>query len=274
MYYPCSRIRCGIMVKKSYLVIGVVIAIIAAGIGSGVFYFVIWPKFDDDESGGGGGNGTNGGGNGNKNPVAVIKVLDDTLNVSINNEFAVGEKIWFDASMSQPEGNITRFMWEFGDGLTTDGPGEDYELVNHTYTKKGTFIINLTVIGLNNARDNTNVTVTILGEPYSDSQSENLSTRVGSSNATVSFPIEEDARNLTIDITASGISRDITQKLSVDIYNPYHELMDNTSMEFIIQATEGFTFQPIDISFTGNYFVELNCQAGNMRVVIDIYVAY
>jgi hypothetical protein len=267
------------MEKKGMTIVIVVVAVVVLII-LGIVTAVVGPDrilnaimFWEDDDDGGSGNKTNGNGDdGNLNPVARIVVMDDTFNTSF--EFDVSEIVWFDARGSTGSPNITQYMWEFGDDTTKQGAGEDYSLVNHSYGRRGEYIINLTIVGSNKARNKTSVTITILGQPYTDTKTEMLSTRVGPSNATVSFPVEKDARNMTLDITATGLSQDISAVLEIGVYNPYHELMDNETLSFVLQDTAEFMYDPIDISNVGNYFIELSCSAGTMRVVIDIYVAY
>jgi hypothetical protein len=253
------------------VVVLIIFGIVAVAVGPTKLFdaLTFWDKDDDDGSG----NKTNGnGGNGNQNPIANIVVMDDTFNTSY--EFAVSEVVWFDARGSVGTPNITQYMWEFGDDTTKQGAGEEYSLVNHSYARRGEYTINLTVVGSNKARGKTNVTITILGQPYVNTEIQMLSSRVGSSNATVSFPVEKDARNMTLDITATGLSQDISAKLEIEIYDPYHELMGNASLSFVLQDTAEFMFDPSEISNVGNYFIELSCKSGTMRVVIDIYVGY
>jgi len=53
----------------------------------------------------------------------------------------IEDTITFDASSSyDPDGNITAYNWDFGDGNTSSG-----EIVTHRYTTAGTYIVTLTV---------------------------------------------------------------------------------------------------------------------------------
>lgn len=62
--------------------------------------------------------------------------------ITTNSTYAhVGEAVNFDASNSYDEdGNITRFEWDFGDGITTTG-----QIVSHSYATPGTHYVGLTV---------------------------------------------------------------------------------------------------------------------------------
>ena len=267
------------MERKGITIVIVVVAVVVLII-MGIVFAVVGPTkvmdtimfWEDDDDGGSKNNSNGNGGDGNINPIARIIVLDDTFNTSY--EFGVSEVVWFDARGSEGTPNITQYMWEFGDDTTKQGAGDDYALVNHTYGRRGEYIINLTVVGSNKARGKTNVSITILGDPYLNTETKVLSSRVGSANDTVSFPVERDARNMTIDITATGLSQEISASLDIEVYNPYHELMGNATLDFILQDTAEFMFDSDFISSIGNYFIELKCKSGTMRVVIDIYVGY
>ena len=64
----------------------------------------------------------------------------------------VGEEVEFDGSLSRdPDGNITKFIWDFGDGTTAEG-----KKVVHAYKLPGKYIVTLTVIDDKNSSD-TNV---------------------------------------------------------------------------------------------------------------------
>ncbi len=52
-----------------------------------------------------------------------------------------GESVTFDASTSSdPDGDIARYVWDFGDGATAEG-----RIVNHSYARPGEFLVILTV---------------------------------------------------------------------------------------------------------------------------------
>lgn len=54
----------------------------------------------------------------------------------------VGRTVTVDASgSSDADGTIVRYLWEFGDGATADGPS-----ASHTYTEAGTYLISLATL--------------------------------------------------------------------------------------------------------------------------------
>ena len=71
--------------------------------------------------------------NPNQSPVAVIDT--DAFSVS------AGDEVVFDGrASSDPDGYISDYQWDFGDGSTASG-----DLVYHTFTESGTFRVTLTI---------------------------------------------------------------------------------------------------------------------------------
>ena len=68
----------------------------------------------------------------------------------------VDQPVKFDASSSSSGGTITGYAWDFGDG--TKGSGK---IVEHKYTKAGTFTVTLTITDSYGKTDSTTQTITI-----------------------------------------------------------------------------------------------------------------
>lgn len=64
----------------------------------------------------------------------------------------------FDGSSSQ--GDISEYLWAFGDGTTASGPSP-----SHTYRERGTYTVYLTVIARNGATDQAATTVYVHSQP-------------------------------------------------------------------------------------------------------------
>lgn len=68
-----------------------------------------------------------------------------------------GESVTFDASgSSDPDGDIARYSWDFGDGATGEGA-----IVNHAFSHPGTFVVMLTVTDGAGAKAMATRTVTV-----------------------------------------------------------------------------------------------------------------
>lgn len=73
----------------------------------------------------------------------------------------IEEEITFNGSRSyDPDGNITSYEWNFGDGITGSG-----QIVNHTYYNPGDYTVILTVIDNDGAIDNDTTTAYINSPP-------------------------------------------------------------------------------------------------------------
>lgn len=82
-------------------------------------------------------------------PVASFKYTPISPNVR--------ELVEFDARASHdPDGEIVSYLWDFGDGETTEG-----SVVAHSYSKPGAYIVKLTVIGYKEAESSIEKTIEI-----------------------------------------------------------------------------------------------------------------
>jgi len=73
----------------------------------------------------------------------------------------VDETVTFNASTSyDPDGTITRYEWDFGDGANATGV-----VVNHIYTVPGDYTVNLTVTDDDSLISTTQKTVTVIKHP-------------------------------------------------------------------------------------------------------------
>lgn len=262
--------------KKPVIVLIVVAALVLLLIISGVVYIAagdqIMDLFNKDEDKDDNKNTTNNGDN--TPPIARIVVRDASGNESYDRTFDLGEAVIFDANSSS--GSIVRFKWNFGDGSPEDdGSKADNERINHTYTEKGRYTVTLMVTDINGAKAWANVSISILGIPYVDSQMYILSSfGVISPNQTCNIPIAKDALNMTVNITATGLSKEGAGTLVVEITDSFDNLMANKTMTVLIQDATTFYFEASEISVIGTYFVKLNCEKGTMQVVVDINVKY
>lgn len=77
-------------------------------------------------------------GSDNNDPVATMTVDDD--------QAWTGEEITFDAqASSDPDGEVTRWEFDFGDGETMTVESEDDARVKHAYAEGGEYTVTLTV---------------------------------------------------------------------------------------------------------------------------------
>ncbi len=70
-----------------------------------------------------------------------------------------GLTAWFNGNTSEANGEITGWVWSFGDGTSSDNGAQ----VNHTYTEAGTYTVCLTITTGNGCVDDICHTVTVTG---------------------------------------------------------------------------------------------------------------
>jgi len=71
----------------------------------------------------------------------------------------VNETITFDASAStDPDGNITSYEWDFGDGNVTN---TTHEILNHSYSEAGSYEVTLTVTDDDGVTNSTTKEITV-----------------------------------------------------------------------------------------------------------------
>ena len=87
-------------------------------------------------------------------PIAVLKT-------SLTNVIALQQSVHFDASgSSDPDGQVTSYTWDFGDG--TRGSGAT---IDHTYKQPGAFKATLIVTDNGNVEDTTTVSINVAPPP-------------------------------------------------------------------------------------------------------------
>ena len=111
-----------------------------------------------------------------------------------------GETVTFDARDSEPiEGVITQFLWDFGDGQTSE---TTTGFTSHRYSIFGMFIVELTVINDQGGKDRATTTITVNGAPQLNLTYPN-SIRSGDSvllDASKSFDPEGDTLQFNWDL--------------------------------------------------------------------------
>ena len=72
-----------------------------------------------------------------------------------------GETVTFDARDSEPiEGVITEYLWDFGDGQTSE---TTTGFTSHRYSTFGMFIVELTVVNDQGGKDRATATISVNG---------------------------------------------------------------------------------------------------------------
>jgi hypothetical protein len=95
----------------------------------------------------------------NEPPTAGMAVSlegEDLLDAKVNEN----SMLTFDGTASSDPGGVARYQWDFGDGLTQEGP-----LVSHAYQAAGTYTVTLKVTDDHGAVDQVTRQVVVVEEP-------------------------------------------------------------------------------------------------------------
>jgi len=104
--------------------------------------------------------------------TVILNVIPVALFTESAETVYTGEIISFNASDSyDPDGSITSYLWDFGDGTNATGV-----TANHTYVDDGVYTVTLTVTDDRGATDSANATKTVLNRPPIASFTESTET--------------------------------------------------------------------------------------------------
>jgi PKD repeat protein len=214
-------------------------------------------------------------GGANQPPIAKAQVSASTAGVN--------EPITFDASQSSdPDGQITQYLWDFGDGSSSD-----QKIATHAYAQAGNYLAKLTVTDDKGAQGEAIRFVTISGgtsrltvNPISGTVAAG-----GSQTINVTFDTQglaEGNYQGRIDITSNGGNRTIpvSVRVSNDVVNVAELSYDNgepTTAYFWPEAGQGsavrFTppSKPAKVSQAKIFITDLtNGNQFNLRVLADM----
>ena len=189
-----------------------------------------------------------------------------------------GDQIVFDGNQSSdPDGNITYFTWNFGDG-SAEIIGANRGIVEHNYTEAGHFTVNLTVKDEAGAVNKTSIILAITREDASVSINQVLMSRENPlipANQTFSFEIEKDAKSVNITLQLSGY----TFSVDIQVLNPLGTLLDNKTVkkDSPLSGDSGsVSFLLIESSLKriGAYQIEVSCSEGSSYISGEIEVFY
>lgn len=133
-------------------------------------------------------------GNDNRRPNAKLRIrdTDDTV-------FNVGQEIRFDGrSSSDPDGDFMEYFWDFGDGNSAKGSRTE-----HSYLKKGKYVITLTVKDERGLKDSDSVAIKIGTPPTATILSPKAGTRFYVEQELILFGNGEDSEGNREGITLS-----------------------------------------------------------------------
>ncbi len=198
-------------------------------------------------------------------PTAVISSEGETLRID--------ENITLDASRSSdPDGRITNYLWEFGDGLTANNM-----TVNHSYSRPGSYIVKLTVTDDGGRKSTSLMNLSIAGNNTNvGRQSILLSTLepAGLDAETIEFEVDPNALYCRVNLTINGRGLVQTSTVEVDFLGAYGEELNSSSYAVSLTDSTSASFQLHHFESYGTYKLELACSEGAVVCQVQIDVFY
>ena len=194
----------------------------------------------------------------------------------------VGDEFTFDAQSSHdPDGNVTEWRFDFGDGTQLTVTEEDAARVKHAYTQGGEYIVRVTVVddgtgeGLGELTDEDAVHVavddrlpvaaTVVRTPLNDTATSSLE---------IPFAVREGAdrakANLTLQntlVTGSSIVRLV-------LHDPDGNVIEEESYTLDSSEPEEVEFDSLLAGDIGNHTLEVVAESGSARVTGELQVIY
>jgi alpha-galactosidase len=97
--------------------------------------------------------------------VRLIKIVDNSMSASapsvtlqVPSQAQIGVSTHVSAGVAADSTPALSYHWEFGDGISADGPS-----VDHAYTQNGVYKIGLKVSGLNGMSASQTASITVQG---------------------------------------------------------------------------------------------------------------
>lgn len=149
----------------------------------------------------------------NQNPVAVIKIKVDDQKVDNPLEVMAGQEVEFVGTESSDDGEIKSYLWDFGDGTSSDGT------FFHTYYEVGAYPVTLEVTDDKGAVASVQITLTVTPVPVTVKFSPNsldLKSRGEWVQATIKVPDGIDAARIVRDSITVGFGTSDRIKASPD----------------------------------------------------------
>lgn len=200
----------------------------------------------------------------------------------------VDDLVWFQSNSSDPDGQIIRIEWYFGDGaklFVTNITNPDFaeSTVNHTYRAAGDFDVNVTAVDNKGGRSTEIKQMTIRPTDYTAEAVAILLSRepsgVSLSEINVSIPVDDFAVSMEINITiiGAGFGDSTIEPAIVDaqVFDPYGNVIGNETQETRInEEIIKFYFEAKDLKIKGNYELFAKCTQGTLRLSYTIEVLY
>ena len=194
-----------------------------------------------------------------------------------------GEEFTFDAqSSSDPDGNITSWEFDFGDGTpkqtVTD---EDAARVKHTYTDGGEYIVSVKVVddgthdGLGEKMDDDEIHVAVDETSAVAAQvirAEPVNNTAGSSMP-VAFDVNDGADRAQVNVTVQNTLLVGASEIRLRLLDPSGDVLEEQTVSLPDTEAKQIEFDSM-LTDTGDHSLEVTALSGSARVTGDLEVVY
>jgi len=210
---------------------------------------------------------------GDRSPHAVLQ--------SDRSKGWTGDTFTFDGQgSSDPDGNVTSWRFDFGDGTNATVGNADAARVKHAYAQGGEYVVTLTVVddgtkdGLHKASDTDSVRVavdqrspvaaTVVRTPLNDS---------GAARMGEPFAVRDGADKAVANLTAQNLLVTGASQVRVRILDPAGKALAEQTL--VLNDTKAVPLRlGSALTDDGNHTLEVVALSGTVRVTGDLSVLY
>jgi PKD repeat protein len=193
-----------------------------------------------------------------------------------------GEEFTFDAqSSSDPDGNITSWEFDFGDGTKQTVTDEDAARVKHTYLEGGEYVVSVKVVddgtqdGLGEKTDDDEIHVAVDETSPVTAQvlrAEAVNNTAGSSMP-VPFDVNEGADRAQVNVTVQNTLLVGASEIRLRLLDPSGEVLEEQTVSLPDNEPKEIEFDSM-LEDTGDHSLEVTALSGSARVTGDLEVVY
>lgn len=211
---------------------------------------------------------------GNRAPQAVLEADRD--------EAYAGEEFTFDAqSSSDPDGQVTEWRFDFGDGTQTTVTDDDAARVKHAYARGGEYIVTVTVVddgdgeGLGERTDEDAVHVAVDERmPVAASVVRTpLNTSAGS-ELELPFQVNEGADRAVANVTLQNTLLTGSSRVTLRFHDPSGNVIEEETYTLDSSEPKDVEFSSLLTDDVGNHTLEVVAESGSATVDGELEVLY
>lgn len=194
----------------------------------------------------------------------------------------VGDEFTFDAqSSSDPDGNLTSWEFDFGDGTKQTVTEEDAARVKHVYADGGEYLVTVRVVddgaedGLEMKDDEDSIHIAVderLPVVAQVVRAEPLNTTAGSI-MTLDFDAEDGADRARVNVTVQNLLVAGASEVRLRLLDPAGNVLEEQSVDLPDSQSKEVEFDAL-LSSLGNHTLEIVAESGSARVTGDLEVYY